>query len=90
MRLECTGNWVLVETMIMETEAKESMVLLPEDYKKPDDPYSVMRVVHDPEGEYRGCHVVVPTHVIRDIKIGMETFYLIERGHIMATVRETK
>jgi hypothetical protein len=71
----------------MESEEKESMVLLPEDYKKPDSPYSVMKVVHDPEGQYKcDIRVVVPTHIIREIEVGTETFYLIERGHVMATV----
>ena len=41
----------------------------------------------DPKEEYQhGDVIVVPTHVIREIEIRDNTFCLIERAHVMATI----
>jgi hypothetical protein len=91
VNIEPKNNWILVEIVNKAEEKKEeSVVLLPEDYKKPESPYSVARVLDDPESVYQDCDVVIPTHIIRNIQIESETFYLIERSHIMALIRKEK
>ena len=88
MRLEPRGKWILVEVADpVKEEKKESVVLLPEDYKKPDNPYTVAKVIQDPEQVYGDSNVVIPTHIIRDVLVGTKIFKLIERNHIIAIVR---
>ena len=86
MKIKPENNWILVEIVDVKQE-QESMVLLPEDYKKIENPYKVVNVLEDSKSEYSG-KLVVPTHIIRDIQVGSEIFHLIERNHIMATVLE--
>jgi co-chaperonin GroES (HSP10) len=89
MNIKPKNSWILVEIVNkVEEKREESVVLLPEDYKKPESPYSVTKVLEDPESVYQDCNVVVPTHIIRNIQIGSETFYLIERSHIMASIEK--
>ena len=88
MNLKPRGNWILVERRKSASTEQETVVLLPEDYKKPDNPYSVVKVAEDSgliEWSY-GDLLLVPTHIIRDIDIDDRTFHMIERGHIMAKV----
>ena len=41
----------------------------------------------DPQGDYKfGDILVVPTHIIREIEIRDNKFYLVERNHVMAVV----
>jgi hypothetical protein len=84
MKVEPKNGWILVE-LLDEAQEQDSVVLLPEDYKKVERPYKIVRVVNDPEFKYEG-NVVVPIHVIREIDLSGGKFYLIERNHIMAGV----
>jgi|TARA_Y100000593_G_C4159836_1_gene261459 hypothetical protein len=89
MYLKPRGTWVLVKPIRPQENDQESVVLLPEDYKRPDKPYTVVRVLEDEGCEWdKDDMLLVPTHVIRDVLIGVDTFSLIERGHVMAKVVE--
>ncbi len=84
------GNWILVERRKSTSTEEETVVLLPEDYKKPDNPYSVVKVAEDSsliEWSY-GDMLLVPTHIIREIVIDDQTFLMIEKNHIMAKVEQ--
>jgi len=90
MYLKPRGNWILVERRKAASTEQETVVLLPEDYKKPDNPYSVVKVAEDSsliEWSY-GDMLLVPTHIIREIIIDDQAFLMIEKNHIMAKVEE--
>ncbi len=90
MYLKPRGNWILVEGRKSTSTEEETVVLLPEDYKKPDNPYSVVKVAEDSsliEWSY-GDMLLVPTHIIREIVIDDQTFLMIEKNHIMAKVEQ--
>ena len=90
MNLKPRGNWILVERRKAASTEQETVVLLPEDYKKPDNPYSVVKVAEDSsliEWSY-GDMLLVPTHIIREIIIDDQAFLMIEKNHIMAKVEE--
>jgi co-chaperonin GroES (HSP10) len=90
MYLKPRGNWILVEMRKSASTEQETVVLLPEDYKKPDNPYSVVKVAEDSsliEWSY-GDMLLVPTHIIREIIIDDQTFLMIEKNHIMAKVEQ--
>ena len=89
MVLEPKNKWIEIELSFDKKEEKqESIVALPEDYRPAQKPYKAVSVVSDPEASYKhGDVIVVPTHVIQEIEIRDNKFYLVERNYIMATVR---
>lgn len=92
MIVQPENNWILVEVVKVPEEKKESMVLLPEDFKTKESPYSVVRVIRDSTNKAASFKkdelLVVPTHIVRDVQVKSYTFSLIERNHIMASMRE--
>jgi co-chaperonin GroES (HSP10) len=92
MKLDPKNGWVQVDLSLdkKEEEIEKSLVALPEDYKPAEKPYKVVSVVKDPDlgkKSYKvGDVVVVPTHVIREVEIRDNKFYLVERNHILAVV----
>lgn len=87
MKIEPKSKWIHVELPFQKNE-KEELILLPDGFRPADDEYKPASVVTDPEGEYRhGDVVVVPSHVIREVKISDNSFYLVERNHIMALLK---
>ena len=90
MVLDPKNSWIEVELSFEEDKAPESLIALPEDYKPAEKPYKAVTIVKDPEmgkkGYKVGDVVIVPTHVIREIEIRDNKFYLIERNHVMAKV----
>lgn len=86
MRIIPRNNWVHVDLENVEAEC-ESLVLLPEDYKKNEPHYSVVSIKF-PLAEYSvGDLVIVPTHIIQDIEVKGEMIHLIQSNHIMAIVQ---
>ena len=93
MLLVPKNRWVQVELAFDETEEvyEKSLIALPEDYKPAEKPYKAVSVVCDSGEEYKyGDAIVVPTHVIHEIEIRKNRFYLVERNHIMAVLTATE
>jgi len=87
MKLDPKNNWIEVELSFDESEERESLIALPEDYKPAEKPYKAVSMKSDPQGDYKfGDILVVPTHVIREIEVRDSKFYLVERAHVMAVV----
>ena len=89
MVLEPRNKWIEVELSFDNNEQQqESIIALPDDYRPSEKPYKAVSVIRDPEEEYKNGDVIVtPTHVIQEIEIDKNKFYLVERNYIMATVR---
>ena len=93
MLLAPTDKWIQVSLDFDESEKahEKSLIALPEDYKPAEKPYKAVSVVCDSEKKYKyGDVVIVPTHIIREIKLRECIFHLIERSHIMAVVSAEK
>ena len=92
MKLEPKGNWIQVDLDFdeKEKEAEKVLIALPDDYKPEEKPYKAVTVISDsqtgPKRYKAGAAVIVPTHVIRDVEVGGNKFYFVERNHIMAVV----
>jgi co-chaperonin GroES (HSP10) len=87
MILEPKNNWIEVDLSFDKKEEKESLIALPEDYKPAEKPYKAVSMKRDPLGDYKyGDVLIVPSHIIREIDVVGQQFYLIERSHIMAVV----
>ena len=92
MVLDPKNSWIQVELSFekKDKEIVKSIIALPDDYKPAEKPFKAVSVKADPKEEYRyGDVIVVPAHVIREIEIRDNTFYLIERNHIMAVVNNS-
>ena len=89
MVLEPRNKWIEVELSFDNNEQQqESIIALPDDYRPCEQPYKAVSVIRDPDEEYKNGDVIVtPTHVIQEIEIDKNKFYLVERNYIMATVR---
>tara|TARA_R100000908_G_scaffold1529_1_gene1234 strand:+ start:1953 stop:2228 length:276 start_codon:yes stop_codon:yes gene_type:complete len=87
MEIEPKSKWIHIE-LPFQNEKKDELVLLPESFKPAEDEYKAASVIKDPEQEYKyGDVVVVPSHIIREIKIEGNVFNLVERNHIMALLK---
>jgi co-chaperonin GroES (HSP10) len=87
MILNPKNNWIEVELSFDKKKESESLIALPDDYKPTESPYKAVSMKCDPLGEYKyGDVLVVPSHIIREIEVRDNKFYLVERGHIMAVV----
>ena len=89
MVLEPRNKWIEVELSFDNNEQQqESIIALPDDYRQSEKPYKAVSVIRDPDEEYKNGDVIVtPTHVIQEIEIDKNKFYLVERNYLMATVR---
>jgi co-chaperonin GroES (HSP10) len=87
MILDPKNSWIEVDLSFDEKEAQESLIALPEDYKPVEKPYKAVSMKRDPQDEYKfGDILIIPTHIIREIEIRDNKFYLVERNHVMAVV----
>ena len=87
MKVEPKLKWIHVEPSF-EKKEKDELILLPEGFRPAEDEYRVVTVIADPEGEYEhGDVVVVPSHIIREVKIAENVFYFAERNHVMAQLK---
>jgi hypothetical protein len=73
--------------LIRKKKVKASLPL-PDDYRPMlRSPYKAVSLKRDPLEEYKyGDVLVVPSHIIREIEVRDNKFYLIERSHVMAVV----
>ena len=64
--------------LAIKQKKEESIIALPEDTDQ--KPFKAVSVVLDPHEEYKhGDVVVVPTHVVQEIEIVDNKFYLVEK-----------
>ena len=85
MRIIPINKWIHVEPEKVEEES-ESLVLLPEDYKKADSHYGVFRIATSSGTHSVGDTIIVPSHVVQSIEVRGETIHLVQSNHIMAIV----
>jgi co-chaperonin GroES (HSP10) len=87
MKFEPRNRHLLVEKI--ENEEEKSNVLLPEGYKKVEE-YSLLRVLSaSPDCSVmarKGEKIIVPTHLIQEIRVEQEEFSIILENHICGVV----
>lgn len=77
---------VLIELVDEEEEKQESLIALPQDYKKQESPYLVVKVLDKAEDcrlflEY-GDYVVIERRMLTEIEIKGEKNYLVLENYI--------
>ena len=87
MKLDPKGSWIQVDLLCDKEEEESTLIALPDDWKPAEKPYKIVSVVADPCREYvHGDTIVVPTHIVREIEVKQNKFYLVERNHVLAQV----
>ena len=80
-----------VEPVEEEEEKKESSVLLPEDFKKEENPYVIIRVLDSaPDCTCivpRGKHAVVEGHMIKKIKVFEKEVHIIQENYLLGVIK---
>ena len=81
---------VLVELVDEEEEKKESLIALPQDYKKAEEPYVVVKVLQTSGDcnlflEY-GDYIVIESRMLTEIEIKGEKNYLILENYIYGRI----
>ena len=80
------NNYLWVRT-VAEEEPEESGILLPQNYRAAESPFTVVEVLNC-SGESgtlwgRGLRLVVEAHMLRDIEHGGKTFTVIKENHVI-------
>ena len=100
-RFNFTGGWmfthvynrhVLVELVDEEEEKQESLIALPQDYKKQESPYLVVKVLdkaEDCKTFIQVCdHVVIERRMLIEIEIKGDKNYLVLENYIYGRLED--
>ena len=91
MTLTPVNSYLYVKT-VEGAETEGSDILLPQDYRAPENPFAVVEVVNC-SGENgtlwgTGLQLVVEAHMLRDIQHNGETFTVIKENHVIGILSE--
>lgn len=80
-----------VELVEEKEEEKKSSVLLPEDFKKQEDPFAIVRVLDSaPDCTNivpRGKHAVAERHMLKKIKVLEKEVYIIQENYLLGVIK---
>lgn len=87
------NNYLSVRTVEDQTEDTGITVLLPQDYRAAESPFTVVEVVNC-SGEHgtmwgTGLQIVVEAHMLRDIQHNGETFTVIKENHVIGILTDS-
>jgi co-chaperonin GroES (HSP10) len=80
-----------VELAEKEEDKKESSVLIPEDFKKEENPYAIVRVLDSaPDCTCivpRGRQAVVERHMLKKIKVFEKEVHIIQENYLLGVIK---
>ena len=85
MNIRPVNNWLHV-TPEEQDQEQDSLVLLPDDYKRVESPYTVVRVNSCSTNYNTGDVLIVPTHTIQDIEVRGDIVHLVQGNYVLAVV----
>lgn len=85
MNIRPVNNWLHISPETREQE-QDSLVLLPDDYKKAESPYTIVRVNSSSTNYNTGDVLIVPTHTIQDIEVRGDIVHLVQENYVLAVV----
>ena len=92
MKLEPTNRHILVEVKEKQEENNESLIYLPDDYKKQESPHALC-LVRDVAGDSKffnslkkGDRIVVERRMLQKIEVEKSQFYLILDNYILGRI----
>jgi co-chaperonin GroES (HSP10) len=85
MNIRPVNNWLRV-TPEEQDQDQDSLVLLPDDYKKAESPYTIVRVIYSSNSYCTGNILIVPTHTIQDIEVRGDIVHLVQENYVLAVI----
>jgi len=86
------NNYLYVQT-VEDNETEDVGILLPQDYRSVESPFAVVELLqaHTTLTNviwFRGVHLVVEAHMLRDIEHNGQTFTVIKENHVIGILSE--
>ncbi len=85
------NRYLLIEKIDEQEQSKESLVLIPEEYR-PSSPYTPARIVRgssDCNKEWKvGTVVLVPTGTVETVSYNQNDYYLVLENHVLMGFEE--
>mgnify|MGYP003122248223 FL=1 len=97
MKFEPTNRHILVKPIEKEKEESESVIFLPQDYKKPESAYVICEVLDiasdsrffSPDrSKNKGQKYVVERRMLQKIEIEGNEFYLILENYVFGRIKD--
>jgi len=86
MNFTPVNNYLYVR-VIEETDTEDSGILLPQDYRSAENPFTIVEVLNcsGDSGTLWGCglQLVVEAHMLRDIQHNGDTLTVIKENHVI-------
>ena len=93
MKLEPTNRYILVKPIENNNKESDSIIVLPQDYKKPEDPHKLCEVL-DISGDSKFLTslnkedlIIVEQRMLQKIEIDENEFYLILDNYVLGSVK---
>ena len=92
MNFTPVNNYLSVRA-VEDNDTEESGILLPQDYRSVENPFTVVEVINC-SGESgtlwgAGLQLVVEAHMLRDIQHNGETFTVIKENHVIGILSDS-
>jgi len=94
MKLEPTNRHILVNPLKVPEKESQSIIVLPQDYKKDLPPYKLCKVL-DVAGDskllgslHNGDTIIVEERMIQKIEVEQNEFYLILENYVLGRIKK--
>ena len=93
MNFEPTNRHILVSIEEQKKEEQQSLIMLPDDYKKPEDPYLVCTIDAISSDSklfstlQKGQRIVIERRMLQKVDIDGISFYLVLDNYILGSVK---
>ena len=94
MKLEPTNRHILVKPIDKQKEEQDSIIVLPQDYEKPQSPYKLCEVL-DTAGDSKFFGslkkkdiIVVEQRMLQKIEVEQNEFYLILENYVLGRIKK--
>jgi co-chaperonin GroES (HSP10) len=93
MKLEPTNRHILVKPIKKEKQEQDSIIVLPQDYEKPQSPYKLCEVLETSgDSKFFGSlkkqdTIVVEQRMLQKIEVEQNEFYLILENYVLGRIK---
>jgi len=94
MKLEPTNRHILVKPIENKKEEADSIIVLPQDYQKPESPYKLCKVIETAgDSKFFGSLkikdiIIVEQRMLQKIEVEQTEFYLILENYVLGRIKK--
>jgi len=92
MKIEPTNRHILIKPLEQKKQENDSIIVLPDDYKKPESPYKICEVIsvsYDSKFSNSlksGDNIIVEQRMIQKIDVDKNEFYLVLENYVLGRI----